>query len=361
MPALSPPSLELSPEQANALVSALLPWQREHGRHDLPWQGSADPYRVWLSEIMLQQTPVSPVKAYYATFLAHFPTVADLATADEALVMRLWAGLGYYSRARNLHRCAQQVLSEWGGQFPHEAKDLQSLPGIGPSTAAAIASFCFGQRVSILDGNVKRVLARWLALDADVSSAAVSKALLGVAQALAEAVPTPEDMPTYTQGLMDLGATVCQPRRAACERCPLVSGCAAYASGEPMRWPWPKAKIKRQTLRWWLVFMRDTRGLWAWQRRPVNGIWGGLMVPWVVEDETQIGQVLPQAQLEHLPMFKHVLTHRDLMIYPVIASDVQALPHGDWHWCSAAEVSDLGMPAAVQRVWAQITAPTIGA
>lgn len=357
MPALSALELHISPEQAEQFVAALLPWQRAHGRHDLPWQGSADPYRVWLSEIMLQQTQVATVKTYYAAFLERFPTVADLAQAEEAEVMRLWAGLGYYSRARNLHRCAQQVVQAWGGRFPQTAKDLQTLVGIGPSTAAAIASFCFGERVAILDGNVKRVLARWLCIDADVSTAAASKVLQRVAHALAQAVPTEADMPSFTQGLMDLGATVCQPRRVDCARCPLASDCAARASDDALQWPRPKAKIKRQTLRWWLVFVQNVKGQWAWQQRPASGIWGGLMVPWLVEDEAEIQRQWPDMRLQHLPMFKHVLTHRDLMLYPVVVQgDVDGAAVG-LQWVEASAVSNLALPAAVQKVWQTQIAP----
>lgn len=346
--------------QATAFVQALLPWQRAHGRHDLPWQATRDPYRVWLSEIMLQQTQVATVKSYYAAFLNRFPTVSDLAEAEVSEVMALWAGLGYYSRARNLHACAQQVMRDWGGQFPSCAQDLQSLKGIGPSTAAAIASFCFGQRVSILDGNVKRVLARWLALEVDVSTTRAAKSLNAIAQRLAQAVSDAADMPTFTQGLMDLGATVCQPHQARCERCPLASTCSAHAQSDPLRWPLPKARLKRQSLRWRLVFVSDGQGQWAWQPRPAQGIWGGLMAPQVLEQPDQLEAWAAgycAHVLDELPMFKHVLTHRDLMLYPVVVRVERLVAPADWSWCDAPTVQTLGLPAGVLRVWLNDIAP----
>ncbi|HSV44995.1 MAG TPA: A/G-specific adenine glycosylase, partial [Ramlibacter sp.] len=200
----------MSAGAAAGFSARLVRWQQAHGRHGLPWQGTRDPYRVWLSEIMLQQTQVSAVLGYYDRFLERFPGVASLAAAPLDAVLGLWSGLGYYSRARNLHRCAQLVVSQHGGSFPAEAVQLQALPGIGRSTAAAIAAFCFGERVSILDGNVRRVLTRLLAFESDLAQAASERVLLAQAQAL---VPRQAArMPAYTQGLMDLGATVCLPR-----------------------------------------------------------------------------------------------------------------------------------------------------
>ena len=189
---------------APRFAQQVVAWQRQHGRHDLPWQGTRDPYRVWLSEIMLQQTQVRTVRAYYARFLTRFPDVQALAAAPLDDVLALWSGLGYYSRARNLHRCAQAVCAEHGGAFPRTAAQLQSLPGIGASTAAAIAAFCFGERVAIFDGNVRRVLARYLGFDADLSQARHQRALQQQAQALLpDGAHAARDMPAYTQGLMD--------------------------------------------------------------------------------------------------------------------------------------------------------------
>ena len=184
-------------------------WQESHGRNELPWQNTRDPYRVWLSEIMLQQTQVATVLEYYPRFLARFPDVASLAAAHLDEVLGLWSGLGYYSRARNLHRCAVDVVALHGGEFPRSAAALETLPGIGRSTAAAIASFCFGERAAILDGNVKRVLTRVLGFDADLAVAANERNLWTQAEAMLPNRGVQEAMPRYTQGLMDLGATVC--------------------------------------------------------------------------------------------------------------------------------------------------------
>ena len=204
----------LPPEFARTMVD----WQRLHGRQSLPWQNTQDPYRVWLSEIMLQQTQVSTVLDYFPRFLARFPTVAELAAAPQDDVLALWSGLGYYSRARNLHKCAQEVVARFGGQFPKQAELLQTLPGIGRSTAAAIAAFCFQERAAILDGNVKRVLTRVLGFAEDLALQKNEKALWSLAQDLLP--DKPKDMPRYTQALMDLGATVCLPRKVQCEAVP---------------------------------------------------------------------------------------------------------------------------------------------
>src|SRR5471032_2344808 len=223
----------------NALPFAerVVAWQRSHGRAGLPWQLTRDPYRVWLSEIMLQQTQVTTVLGYYERFLQRFPTVAELAAAPTEDVIALWAGLGYYARARNMHRCAQAVVEQHGGTSPRTAQELAELPGIGRSTAAAIASFCFGERVAILDGNVKRVLTRVLAYERDIAGSASEKALWAIASDLLPVAPAGEAlhaaMATYTQGLMDLGATVCTIRRPACDACPASVTCAGRASGAP--------------------------------------------------------------------------------------------------------------------------------
>ena len=203
-------------------------WQTAHGRRGLPWQGARDPYRVWLSEIMLQQTRVATVVDYYARFLRRFPDLASLAAAPLADVMRLWAGLGYYSRARNLHACARRVVTEHGGEFPRDAQALARLPGIGRTTAAAIAAFCFDERVAILDGNVKRVLARHFGIEGDPRAAAVQCRLWQLA---GELLPPRRAMRAYTQGLMDLGATVCTRARPRCEACPIASNCVALRTG----------------------------------------------------------------------------------------------------------------------------------
>jgi A/G-specific adenine glycosylase len=228
------------------IASRLVAWQRKHGRHGLPWQHTRDPYRVWLSEIMLQQTQVTAVLDYYQRFLSQFPTVKALAEAPADQVMTQWAGLGYYARARNLHACAKQVMSTWNGKFPPDASGLATLPGIGPSTAAAIAAFCYGERAAILDGNVKRVLARLFAIEGDPTSRPTELQLWSLARDL---VPTaracaadPDLMSAYTQGLMDLGATVCTRGRPKCEACPLKKDCLALLQGRCDELPWPRTR-----------------------------------------------------------------------------------------------------------------------
>ena len=236
----------------------MVDWQRLHGRQSLPWQNTQDPYRVWLSEIMLQQTQVSTVLDYFPRFLLRFPDVAALAAAPQDDVLALWSGLGYYSRARNLHKCAQEVMGRFGGAFPHRAEDLQTLPGIGRSTAAAIAAFCFGERAAILDGNVKRVLTRVLGFGADLAVAKNEKALWALAQDLLP--DQAADMPRYTQALMDLGATVCLPRKAQCEACPVSTVCQAQVQGEPLAYPVKTRKLKRSSATLWLLWAVNAQG-----------------------------------------------------------------------------------------------------
>jgi A/G-specific adenine glycosylase len=246
------------------LPARLVAWQRAQGRHHLPWQQTRDPYRVWLSEIMLQQTQVSTVLGYYERFLARFPSVVDLANADLDDVLTLWSGLGYYSRARNLHRCAQAVRDVHGGRFPGNASELEQLPGIGPSTAAAIAAFCFGERISIMDGNVRRVLSRVLGWEGDLSVRAHERALTDAAQRL---VPDrSDDMVSYTQGLMDLGATLCTPRKPACLTCPWSDLCEGRRSGEPERLPVKTKKLKRSQRESWCLWLQQGDAVWLFTR-----------------------------------------------------------------------------------------------
>ncbi len=343
----------------------LVQWQKSHGRNSLPWQHTRDPYRVWLSEIMLQQTQVATVLAYYARFLEKFPTVADLAAAHTDEVLGLWSGLGYYSRARNLHSCAQQVVALHGGNFPGTAEALQTLPGIGPSTAAAIASFCFSERVAILDGNVKRVLTRLLAFDGDLSQAKNEKQLKDIANALLPSTDLNDSMPRYTQGIMDLGATLCTPRKPACLLCPVHGMCKGFASGEPEKYPVKTKKLKRSAQALSLLWAQRPDGSVWLERRPVSGIWGGLYCLPVFEHEEALRAFIPQQlreRTESLPGFKHVLTHKDLHIKPVIVGfsarqQMPALPSAGEEdkgatgaWFSPSEWPVLGLPAPVRKL-----------
>jgi len=330
----------------------LIAWQGHAGRHGLPWQGTRDPYRVWLSEIMLQQTQVSTVMAYYARFLDHFPDVAALAAAPIDEVMALWSGLGYYSRARNLHRCAQAVMTEHGGRFPASARELETLPGIGASTAAAIAAFCFGERVSIVDGNVKRVLARLLAFEGDVGQASSQRVMWDLAQRLLPSEAGHDDMRAYTQGLMDLGATVCTRTRPRCEACPANELCEALKRQDVARYPVKARRAQRRFERWWLLFAIRGEEVWL-QRRPAPGIWAGLYAPAVFTSEEAMQVVAPAdwpSRWTATDAVAHALTHRELQLLPhwVVVDDVPA----DWagEWVSLSALASVGLPAPVRSL-----------
>jgi len=330
----------------------LVRWQHAHGRHDLPWQ-STDPYRVWLSEIMLQQTQVATVIPYYQRFTESFPAVADLAAAPLDTVLSLWAGLGYYSRARNLHAAAKRVMDRSGGQFPSNAEMLTELPGIGRSTAAAIAGFCFAERTPILDGNVKRVLARWAGIDGYPGEKAVEKRLWELAEAL---LPTDAaDMPAYTQGMMDLGATLCTPRKPKCEACPLRQDCRAHIEGRQSELPTPKPKKaipERSTV---MLMIRSASGEILLERRPESGIWGGLWsLPEVDSIETAVGASCERFGLdiqlgEPQPMLVHTFTHFRLTILPIGASASGQLK-GEAAWYSTQQALALGIPTPIRKL-----------
>ncbi len=355
-------------ESSDGFAASLVRWQQAHGRQDLPWQSGRDPYRVWLSEIMLQQTQVATVRSYFERFVQALPTVQALAQASSEEVMGLWSGLGYYSRARNLHACAQRVVDEYGGVFPTQAAVLAGLPGIGRSTACAISSVCFGERVPILDANARRVVARVHAYGQDLAQAANERALWDLAQQLLPA-PGPgaaARMPTYTQAMMDLGALVCTPRRPACTQCPVQAHCVAARQGQPERFPVRSRTLVRRSEAWYLLLLyRDDGAVWL-QRRPAPGIWAGLLCPplWnTAEALEQAARSLlgPERPLQHAPVVKHVLTHRDLYLHPVwgrvdgpvaFAAD-SASSGGAWHagqWMVPTQWTQQGLPAPVRRL-----------
>ncbi|NML13393.1 A/G-specific adenine glycosylase [Azohydromonas caseinilytica] len=339
----------------STLAERVIAWQRTHGRHALPWQNTRDPYRVWLSEIMLQQTQVATVLGYYERFLARFPDVAALAAAPLDEVLALWSGLGYYSRARNLHRCAQAVMSEHGGRFPDNSATLATLPGIGKSTAAAIAAFCFGERAAILDGNVKRVLTRALGFDRDLSQASAERELWAKAQALLPAA----GIEAYTQGLMDLGAGVCTQRRPTCLLCPLQHGCVAHAQGDPARYPVKTRRVTRGRRSHALLWLQQGDRLWLTQR-PDSGVWASLWSLPEYEDLEALQQRLTAlpGQGEALPLVEHALTHFDWALQPwrhELPQDESAraaveafLPPG--RWVTLAQAFDMGLPAPVRKL-----------
>lgn len=334
------------------IATPVVRWQAVSGRNHLPWQQTRDPYRVWLSEVMLQQTQVATVLDYYSRFLSRFPTIADLAAASEDEVLALWSGLGYYSRARNLHRCAQLVMSEHGGRFPASAEMLQTLPGIGRSTAGAIAAFCFSERVPILDANVRRVLTRVLGFDLDLAEARNERILWEHAHALLPSEDLVQAMPRYTQGLMDLGAEICKPRMPLCGGCPIAGNCAARAQGTAEQYPVKTRKLKRSAQSWWLLIQRNAQGAYWLERRPSRGIWAGLYCPPIFDQASDVQSLVQEHHAEHLDPFLHVLTHRDLHLHPVLLPDVsQTLCSGKaGDWFDAALLKDLGLPAPIRKL-----------
>jgi A/G-specific adenine glycosylase len=326
-------------------------WQATHGRNALPWQNTRDPYRVWLSEIMLQQTQVAAVLGYYDRFLQHFPDVRALAAAPLDDVLAAWSGLGYYSRARNLHRCAQEVVQRFSGEFPRTAELLETLPGIGRSTAAAVASFCFGERVAILDGNVKRVLTRALGYGKDLAAAANERELWEHATALLPERDVRAAMPRYTQGLMDLGATVCLPRKPSCLICPLRGLCVAARDGDPERYPVKTRKLKRTAESIWLLRAESERGAVWLHKRPAPGVWGGLYCLPAFASIEALEQALPaKARLRESQPFVHVLTHKDLHLHPVGVALPLSWRAADGGWFGPQEWPRLGLPTPIRKL-----------
>lgn len=298
---------------SESFAQRLIRWQRQHGRHDLPWQTQPpDPYRVWLSEIMLQQTQVATVINYFHRFVARFPSLQTLASADEQEVLALWSGLGYYQRARNLLACARSLVVQHAGVFPSSAQLLATLPGIGPSTAAAIAATVYQERAAILDGNVKRVLARITCAQAPWGSPALDRQLWQEAQ---QRLPRlPQDMPRYTQAIMDLGAMICRARRPQCDQCPVAVDCEALRNGLVARYPMPRVKRLVPTRQTYWALCCDDRGVWLAQQ-PTSGIWPGLWLPWVIDP-----QALPRnwpktiSRLRKIHEIKHSFSHYRLTI-----------------------------------------------
>lgn len=330
-------------------------WQKQHGRNDLPWQGTQDPYRVWLSEVMLQQTQVATVRDYYARFLIRFPDVYSLAHATLDDVLAQWSGLGYYSRARNLHACAQAVVREHGGHFPRSAAVLQTLPGIGRSTAAAIASLCYGERVAILDANVRRVLARLLGFAGDLAQARAVQALWDQATALLPVGRSAgADMPRYTQGLMDLGATVCLVRNPQCGRCPVQSLCAAHQTADVQRFPVRSRTLRRSSQSLWLLWAQTPAGAVWLHRRPTSGVWAGLYCLPLFDSEAALLGALPgsaRAQALDLPVQTHALTHKDLHLHTWrVTLAARQSPQGEGRWVAATDWPGLGLPAPIRNL-----------
>ncbi|MEX2241115.1 MAG: A/G-specific adenine glycosylase [Burkholderiales bacterium] len=310
-------------------ADALIAWQKRHGRKGLPWQGTRDPYRIWLAEVMLQQTQVETVIPYYRRFLGRFPTVQALAAASLDDVLRQWSGLGYYARGRNLHAAAQAVVARGG--FPRDAAGLETLPGVGRSTAAAIAVFAFGRPVAILDGNVKRVLARRFSVTA-----------LDAQWRLAERLLPRRELRIYTQGLMDLGATVCTRSRPACARCPVARDCVARREGRVAELPAPRARkalpVKRAT---WYVHMHAGKVLL--ERRPEAGLWGGL---WTFPEKRLAGGAAPR----RLPIVEHGFTHFRLRAQPWLCTPLSQVESAGRLWVDLADAPGAAVPAPVRAL-----------
>jgi A/G-specific adenine glycosylase len=345
---------------ASPIAAALIGWHARHGRHDLPWQRERTPYRVWVSEIMLQQTQVATVIGYYERFMRRFPDVATLAAAPLDEVLHLWSGLGYYSRARNLHRAAQRVVSEHGGKLPGEVDALAELPGIGRSTASAIVALAFERRAPILDGNVKRVLARYFAIEGRLGESATERTLWD----RAEQCTPPSDAAVYTQAIMDLGATLCTRREPLCMHCPLLGDCAAQRSGRVHELPSPRLRRARPVRQVVMLLAVDPNGRVLLERRPPQGIWGGLWTPPEFEHAAAAAQfcvtTLKTASLDPqpLPRLRYGFTHFELEITPLRARcpDVPAIMEdGGALWYNPREPARIGLPAPIAALLSDVS------
>ncbi|HLU77828.1 MAG TPA: A/G-specific adenine glycosylase [Burkholderiales bacterium] len=348
----------------SAFAQALIAWQQEHGRHDLPWQRTRDPYAIWLSEIMLQQTQVATVIPYYQRFRERFPDIASLAAADEDEVLRLWSGLGYYSRARNLHRAAQRIVVQHGGVFPVALADIEALPGIGRSTASAIAGFAYGARAAILDGNVKRVLTRHFGVGGFPGERAVEQRLWALAESLLPA----DGIEAYIQGSMDLGATICLPKRPVCNRCPVSGTCIAFTENRVHELPSPrprKALPTRETAM--AIYLHAGEVLL--QKRPAVGIWGGLWCFPEAVDEEEVRRAGDRlygcevARTERLAVLKHSFTHFHLHITPVCAEVKRRLPRAAQPgvmWLRIEDALGGALPTPVKKILRALGGSTRG-
>lgn len=334
--------------------AAVLDWYDRHGRKDLPWQQGITPYRVWVSEIMLQQTQVSTVLGYFDRFMEALPSVEALALAPEDEVLHLWTGLGYYSRARNLHKTAKLIVAEHGGEFPQCVEQLAELPGIGRSTAGAIASLSMGLRAPILDGNVKRVLARFVAQEGYPGEPKVARQLWDVAERL-----TPRTRVNhYTQAMMDLGATLCTRSKPSCLLCPLKAGCRAHLLGRETEFPVPKPRKALPQKRTLMPLLANPDGAILLYRRPSTGLWGGL---WSLPELDDLSALDPLAERHALQLqgrrelagLTHTFSHFQLAIEPWlirVKSEAHAVAEPDWLWYNLATPPRLGLAAPVKTL-----------
>ncbi len=358
-----------APQSTFPFAQLLITWQKQAGRHHLPWQQDRSAYKVWLSEIMLQQTQVTTVLPYYQRFLQSFPDVQSLAAAETEQVLAHWSGLGYYTRARNLHACAKRVVAEFDGEFPSDPQQLADLPGIGRSTAAAIAAFAYQKNAAILDGNVKRVLTRVYAIAGFPGEKAVENQLWE----LAESLLPEQDIIAYTQGLMDLGATLCTRSKPSCQRCPMQVHCQANLSGRTADYPERKPRAVQRVRHALLLVLRcDDQVLL--EQRPDTGIWGGLLsLPeWngmLDQQRYEVTKLLPEVQarwgrlgkiktVQELPGISHVFSHFRLEAQ-ILELDFShrspLLQQSTQRWLSLQQIADAALAAPIKNLLLSLT------
>ena len=347
-------------DQITFFRKKLLTWFDQYGRHSLPWQIQKTPYKVWLSEVMLQQTQVITVIPYFQKFIETFPTVDRLANANLDDVLSLWAGLGYYRRARYLHQCSQTVMDNFNGEFPESLEDLITLPGIGRSTAGAILSLSMNKKAAILDGNVKRVLSRFLAINEPLNESSGMKHLWCIAEAL-----TPnERFDAYNQAMMDLGATCCTRSKPLCEHCPLSKKCQAYATGQPTNFPIRAIKTKaKPTRKTQMLVLVNSKNEILLEKRDHTGIWPGLFSLPELPIDSDIAKICKDQWSLHLQdihkvdMFMHQFTHFNLQITPALCAIHSKTKHtlrdsvdDNFAWHSITQALTLGIPAPVKKI-----------
>ncbi|WP_297325026.1 A/G-specific adenine glycosylase [Nitrosomonas sp.] len=342
------------------IATQLMHWHKQYGRHHLPWQRSRDPYAIWLSEIMLQQTQVNTVIPYYLRFMQAFPTISSLAQAPLDAVLALWSGLGYYSRARNLHQAARILMQDYQGQFPDTLTSLQQLPGIGRSTAAAIAAFAFGKREAILDGNVKRIFTRCFGITGYPGDSKIQALLWNKAEELLPVHYRDGQIEIYTQALMDLGATVCTRHAPLCQACPLQQHCVAYKENRVDQLPTKKLRKplpQKETV--FLLLMQHQKLLL--EKRPASGIWGELWCLPEIEARTDAALycqhhwgIKVQPPIE-LPTLDHQFTHFKLRIYPQLLQVISdtLVPSNKFIWIQPTDALEQAIPTPVRKLLKQ--------
>lgn len=336
---------------------AILAWYEQYGRKTLPWQQEKSPYHVWLSEVMLQQTQVATVIPYFNRFIAQFPTINDLAAAPLDHVLHLWTGLGYYARARNLHKTAQQVATQFGGQFPTTFDDIIALPGIGRSTAGAILSLALNQHYPILDGNVKRVLARHFAIAGWPGKKEVENQLWTISTAVTPA----KQVGAYNQAMMDMGAMICTRTKPKCDLCPVSATCLARANDAWADFPGKKPKQKQPEKQTYFLIVQQNDQVWL-EQRPQSGIWGGLYCfpQFSSPEEAQIWlekQSINHTKIVESISFRHTFTHFHLDITPLIVQTAKTqdyLAENNGIWYKLHQPATIGLAAPVERLLNQL-------